>query len=115
VAMPAPEKQLLNITDRALTKLSSLLKEKEGVIGIRIGVKSGGCSGLSYVIDYAVSQSAFDEIISFDKLTILIDKKAVVFIAGTQMDYIEEKFSSGFVFSNPLETARCGCGKSFSI
>lgn len=113
--MQAPNKQLLHVTDRALEKLKSLLKEKEGATGIRIGVKSGGCSGLSYVIDYAVACSDFDEVMSFDELTILIDKKAVVFVAGASMDYIEEKFSSGFVFSNPLETARCGCGKSFSI
>lgn len=113
--MPALEKKLLNITDRALERLKSLIKQKEDAVGIRISVKSGGCSGLSYVIDYAAAFSTFDEVMSFDGLTILVDKKAVVFIAGSEMDYIEEKFSSGFVFSNPLEATRCGCGKSFSV
>lgn len=108
--------QILKVTDRALEKLKSLLSAQEGAYGIRIGVKSGGCSGLSYVIDYARSVPGnFDEVLSFDGLTILIDKKAVLFITGTEMDYVEEQFSSSFTFSNPLEKARCGCGKSFNV
>lgn len=106
--------KILSVTPRALEKLKALV-QANGAEGIRIGVRSGGCSGFSYIIDYARGQSEFDELIDLDEVRILIDKKAILFLAGTEMDYIEEQFSSGFVFANPLEKAKCGCGKSFSI
>jgi iron-sulfur cluster assembly protein len=84
-------------------------------IGIRVKVKQGGCSGWSYAIEYADTQEKFDEVIECDGVRVLIDPKAMMYIIGSEMDYSSDTFKSGFVFRNPNETSKCGCGKSFSV
>ena len=84
-------------------------------IGIRIGVRSKGCSGLSYTLEYADNKHPMDELVEQHGVTVLIDPKATLFILGTEMDYVEEKLQSGFVFRNPNEKGRCGCGESFHV
>jgi iron-sulfur cluster assembly protein len=106
----------LTITPAALDRVKVLL-EKRGKpsLGIRIGIRTKGCSGLSYTLEYADERQPMDEMIEVEGITILIDPKAILFILGTEMDYREEKLQSGFVFNNPNEKGRCGCGKSFHV
>lgn len=109
-------KQLLSITERAALEVQSLLnaRGKESV-GIKVGVRSGGCSGLSYFVEYADEVGQFDEVVKDQGVTILIDPKAIMYLIGSEMDFHEEEFKSGFIFTNPNEKARCGCGKSFNV
>jgi iron-sulfur cluster assembly accessory protein len=114
--MPALQKpSIINVTDEAVKQARLLLSAKQDAYGIRVGVKSGGCSGLSYLIEYASTLGTFDEQVVVEDVKILIDKKAVLYLIGSTMDYVEEKFKSGFVFVNPKEKMKCGCGKSFSV
>ena len=109
-------KQALAVTDAAAARIRVLL-EKRGKpsVGIRIGVRSRGCSGLSYTLEYADEKGKFDEVVEANGVTILIDPKAVMFIIGTEMDWVEDKLQSGFAFRNPNEKGRCGCGESFHV
>ena len=106
----------MSISDAALARIHQLL-EKRGKpsAGIKVGVRSRGCSGLSYTIEYADEISKFDEVVKKDDITVLIDPKAVMFLIGTEMDYVEEELKAGFVFRNPNEKGRCGCGESFHV
>ena len=108
--------QAMSVTEAAAVRIRALL-EKRGKpsVGVRIGVRARGCSGLSYTLEYADEKGKFDEIVEDKGVTILIDPKAVMFIIGTEMDYVEEKLQSGFVFRNPNEKGRCGCGESFHV
>src|SRR5258707_3636751 len=100
-------KQALLVTDAAAERIQALLaKRGKPSVGIRIGVRSRGCSGLSYTVEYADEKGRFDEIVEDKGVTILVDPKAVMFILGTEMDYVEEKLQSGFVFRNPNEKDR---------
>lgn len=117
-AKPArrPKPAAISITPAAIERVRQLI-EKRGkpTFGIRIGIRSKGCSGLSYTIEYADEPGPGDEAISQDGVTVLIDPKASLFIFGTEMDFVEEKLQSGFVFRNPNEKGRCGCGESFHV
>jgi len=110
------KKQIFTLTDKAAERIKYLLaqRDKES-LGIRVSVKTGGCSGLSYIIEYADSKADYDEIVADKGVNIIIDPKAIMFLLGTKMDYIEEKFKSGFVFNNPNEKGKCGCGESFHV
>jgi iron-sulfur cluster assembly protein len=111
-----PKKPPLLVTEKACERVRFLLEKRgQQSLGIRIGIKTKGCSGLSYAIEYADFASDYDEIMKISDLTFFIDPKALLFILGTEMDYIEEKMFSGFVFKNPNEKGRCGCGKSFHV
>ncbi len=106
----------LTITDAAAERVKVLLaKRGKPSVGIRIGVRSKGCSGMSYTLEYADEKSQFDEILEDKGVTVLIDPKATMFILGTEMDYREDKLESGFTFTNPNEKGRCGCGESFHV
>lgn len=106
----------LNVTKAALARLQILLDQRGKVsAGIRISIRTKGCSGLSYALEYADEKNSFDEIIEVSGITLMIDPKAIMFILGTEMDYVEEQMHSGFVFNNPNEKGRCGCGKSFHV
>ena len=109
-------KPLLGLTDAAANKVKSLMKETNSdVIGLRIGIKTAGCSGMKYNVEYANEIKPFEEKLISKDIVICIDPAAIMFLIGSEMDYKEEKFSSGFEFSNPNEIARCGCGESFTV
>ena len=108
--------QIIKLSDNAVSKIKEIMsKAKSSTIGVRIGVKSGGCAGMSYVMEYANDKKPNEEIIEEKGVKVLIDPKAVMYLLGTEMDYKKEKFSSQFVFNNPNETERCGCGESFKV
>jgi iron-sulfur cluster assembly protein len=110
-------KQIMSVSSKAIEQIKSLLARRgKPAFGIRVGVKSGGCSGLSYFIEYADAKNKYDEIIVVDNsINILIDPKALMYLVGTEMDYTETQFKSGFTFANPNEKVSCGCGKSFNV
>ncbi len=109
-------KQALIVTDAAAERIQALLAGRgKPSLGVRVGVRARGCSGLSYTLEYADEQGKFDEIVEDKGVTILVDPKAVMFIIGTEMDYVEEQLQSGFVFRNPNEKGRCGCGEIFHV
>ena len=109
----------LNITEDALVHIKTLLAErKEPCEGIKITVKTRGCSGLSYAIEYAVKDkniSKFDDVVNRDGMNIFIDPKVAMFLIGSEMIYKSDELNSGFDFVNPNEKGRCGCGESFKV
>ena len=108
--------QAMNVTDAAAERVRELLSQRDKpALGIRVGVRSRGCSGMSYTIEYAEEKGRFDEVVEDKGVTILIDPKATMFLIGTEMDYVEDKLQSGFTFKNPNEKGRCGCGESFHV
>ena len=84
-------------------------------VALRVGVKNGGCAGMEYTMEYAESRSALDEAVEDKGVTILVDPRAVLFLLGTEMDYVTDKLSARFVFNNPNQTDACGCGESVTI
>jgi iron-sulfur cluster assembly protein len=107
---------VITITEAAATRVKTLIaKADKPVKGLRVGVKSRGCSGLSYFVEYAEEKKKFEDVVEDKGVTIFVDPTAVMFLIGTEMDYKEDKLQSGFVFINPNEKARCGCGESFSV
>ncbi|WP_339045212.1 HesB/IscA family protein [Candidatus Mesenet endosymbiont of Agriotes lineatus] len=114
------KKDPITITNKALDRIKYLLEDKgQEVIGIRIIIKQKGCFGLKYNIEYAYEVRPFESTIAVvhdgSKIKVLIDPKAIMFILGSEMDFVEDKFSSGFIFKNPNEKGRCGCGESFYV
>lgn len=106
----------ITISDRAAEHIKALIAKREkDTYGIKVGIRTRGCSGLSYTIEYADKAEKFDEVVEEKGVRVLIDPKAVMFLIGTEMDFQEEKFKSGFTFSNPNEKGRCGCGESFHV
>ena len=109
-------KQVITLSDRAADRVKEIMTQaKETIVGVRVGVASGGCAGMSYVMEYAKKANPNDEIIEDKGVKVLIDPKAIMYLLGTEMDYKKEELSSTFVFKNPNETERCGCGESFKI
>ena len=108
--------QIIKLSDTAAARIKEIMSNADNkTIGVRIGVKSGGCAGMSYSMEYAIDKKANDEIIEDKGVKVFIDPAAIIYLLGTEMDYKKEKFSSQFVFKNPNETERCGCGESFKI
>ncbi len=111
--MPAP---LMTLTDAAAERVKQLMsKADKPIVGLRVGVKAQGCSGMSYFVEYAEEKKKFEEVVEDKGVTLLIDPAATMFLIGSEMDYKEDKLQSGFTFSNPNEKGRCGCGESFHI
>jgi iron-sulfur cluster assembly protein len=111
-----PRPQVMSVTPAAAERVKALIDGREKpTVGIRIGVRSKGCSGMSYTLEFAEAQQPMDEVVETAGVKLLIDPKASLFLIGTQMDYVEEKLKSGFVFNNPNEKGRCGCGESFHV
>lgn len=109
---PAP----IQVTSEALARVRELLAQRgKPSLGIRIGIKTKGCSGLAYNLEYVDTQNALDEAFQIEDITLFIDPKAILYILGTEMDFETSELESGFVFKNPNEKGRCGCGKSFHI
>ena len=108
--------QIIKLSDEAAARIKEIMSNADNkTIGVRIGVKSVGCDGMSYSMEYAKDKKANDEIIEDKGVKVFIDPAAIIYLLGTEMDYKKEKFSSQFVFKNPNETERCGCGESFKI
>ena len=111
-----PRPQVMAVTPTAAERVKALIEGRgKPTAGIRIGVRSKGCSGLSYTLEFADKQEPMDEVIETQGVKLLVDPKASLFLIGTEMDYEEEKLKSGFVFRNPNEKGRCGCGESFHV
>jgi iron-sulfur cluster assembly protein len=111
-----PRPQLMTVTPAAVERAKALIDSRgKQTAGIRIGVRTKGCSGLSYTLEFADKQEPMDEVVETEGLKLLIDPKASLFLIGTEMDYEEEKLKQGFVFKNPNEKGRCGCGESFHV
>ena len=109
-------KQAMEVTEAAAERIRGLLARRgTPSVGIRIGVRARGCSGLTYKLEYADEKGKFDEVVEDKGVTILIDPKATMFIIGTEMDFVDDKLQSGFTFRNPNEKGRCGCGESFHV
>ena len=107
---------VIKLSDSAVNRIKEIMSSADKTtIGVRVGVKSGGCAGLSYVMEYAKDIKPNEEIVEDKGVKVLIDPKAIMYLLGTEMDYKKDEFSSSFVFNNPNETERCGCGESFNI
>jgi iron-sulfur cluster assembly protein len=114
--MALPKFKVMTLTDAAAERVKSIIaRADKPIAGLRVGVKNGGCAGMSYTMEYAESVTPLDEVIEDKGVTVLIDPKAVLFLLGTQMDFQTTKLSSGFVFNNPNQTSACGCGESVAI
>ena len=107
---------IIKLSDNAALRIKEIMSNAEkNAIGVRVSVKSGGCAGMSYVMEYSREVNPNDELIEDKGVKVLIDPKAIMYLLGTEMDYKKEKFSSQFVFKSPNETERCGCGESFKV
>jgi iron-sulfur cluster assembly protein len=108
--------KVMTLTDAAAERVREIMANADTpMAGLRVGVKNGGCAGMSYTMEWASSVAPLDEVIEDKGVTVLIDPKAVLFLLGTQMDFEASKLSSGFVFKNPNQTSACGCGESVAI
>jgi len=113
---PKTARRAVKLTEIAQEKVKAMLDRRgKPSAGIRVGVRSKGCSGFSYSLEYADTIEEGDEKASFEGFDVLIDAKALMFVLGTEMDWVEEPMKSGFVFRNPNEAGRCGCGESFRV
>ena len=109
-------KNVITLSEKAADRIKEIMsKDNNKSIGVRVGVKSGGCAGMSYIMEYTQEINPNDEIIEEKGVKVFIDSSAIMYLLGTEMDYKNEEFSSNFVFKNPNETERCGCGESFKI
>jgi len=109
-------KQAITLSNSAATRIKEIMsKDENKSLGVRLGVKSGGCAGMSYIMEYAKEINPNDEVIEDKGVKVFVDPGAIMYLLGTEMDYKKDEFSSTFVFKNPNETERCGCGESFKI
>ena len=107
---------IIKLSNNAALRIKEIMSSDENQsLGVRVSVKTGGCAGMSYVMDYTKEVNPSDEIIEDKGVKVFVDSAAVMYLLGTEMDYKKEELSSSFVFNNPNETERCGCGESFKI
>jgi iron-sulfur cluster assembly protein len=107
--------QVMTLTDKAAARVAAITASKPGVIGLKIGVKKGGCAGMEYTMTWAETQDKFDEVVESKGAKVLIDPMAVLYLLGTEMDFTTTKLSSTFVFNNPNQKSACGCGESVNL
>jgi len=113
MATARPRPQVMRLSDAAAARIKEIMaKSDRPFAGVRVGVKNGGCAGMSYTLEYAEKANPTDEVINDKGVTLLVDPKAVMFLLGTEMDYKVDKLSAQFVFNNPNQTSACGCGES---
>lgn len=112
--MATAKQAIMTLTEAAANRAHELLSASDKA-ALRVGVKNGGCAGMSYTLEYAEAVGAYDEVIEDKGVKIVIDPKALMFLFGTEMDFEATKLGSGFVFNNPNQTGSCGCGESVSI
>ncbi|OSM02406.1 HesB/IscA family protein [Magnetofaba australis] len=108
--------QQITLTEKAAGRVKAMLDQRGTPDAfIRLGVATAGCSGFSYKLEYADEPEEGDKVFEQHGVKLVVDPKSLLFIAGTEMDYVTENFKSGFKFGNPNETSRCGCGESFKV
>ena len=108
--------QVIKLSQNAAERIKDIMsKAEDTTIGVRVGVQSGGCAGMSYIMEYAKEINPNDEVLEDKGVKVFVDSAAIIYLLGTEMDYKKEELSSTFVFNNPNETERCGCGESFKI
>lgn len=113
---PRPRPQVMRLTEAAANRIRDIMaKADKPIEGLRVGVKNGGCAGMSYTMEFAEARQPTDEVVEDKGVRILIDPKAVLFLLGTEMDYKTDKLSAQFVFNNPNQTSACGCGESVEL
>ena len=113
---PRPRPKVMTLTDAAAARVADIMgKSTEPVVGLRIGVKNGGCAGMEYTMEWAEEQKPFDEVVEDKGVKVLIDPKAILFLLGTEMDFQASALKSGFTFNNPNQTSACGCGESVQL
>ena len=106
----------VRLSDAAAERIREIMANAEGKVqGVRVGVTNGGCAGMSYTMDYADAPQPFEEVVEDQGVKVFIDPKAIMFLIGTEMDFVREKLGSRFVFNNPNQTAACGCGESVTL
>lgn len=111
-----PRPQVMSLTDAAAERVKQIIaNSSEPVIGLRVGIKKGGCAGMEYTMEYASERAPHEDVVEDKGVTIFIEPKAILFLLGTEMDYKVDKLSANFVFNNPNETSACGCGESVAI
>jgi iron-sulfur cluster assembly protein len=114
--MVLPKLKVISLTDAAANRVRELMSSSaKPIVGLRVGVKNGGCAGMSYTMEYAENVSPLDEVVEEKGVKVLIDPKAILFLLGTEMDFQTTKLASQFVFNNPNQTSACGCGESVAI
>lgn len=108
--------KVVTLSDAAAARVNEIMSAaNENFIGVRIGVKNGGCAGMEYTMDYATEVGPLDEVAEENGIKVIIDPKAILFLIGTEVDFVVEKLSQKFVFKNPNQTDACGCGESVTI
>ena len=108
--------KVVTLTERAAERIKTIMADADRPIaGLRVGVRNGGCAGMSYTMEYAEERRAGEDMVEDRGVTVFIDPKAVLFLLGTEMDFRTEKLASQFVFNNPNQTSACGCGESVAI
>lgn len=106
----------IRLSEAAATRIRDIMEKADGrYAGVRVGVTNGGCAGMSYTMDYAEAAGSLDEVIEDQGVRIFIDPKAIMFLIGTEMDFVRDKLAARFVFNNPNQTAACGCGESVTL
>lgn len=105
----------ITITETAAEHIKNMLAKNGNAIGLKLGTETHGCSGLGYTVDYVEEASEGDELVEDKGVKVFVDRKALLFLLGTVMDWEDTMFSTGFKFSNPNEKGRCGCGESFHV
>lgn len=115
-AAPRARPKVVSLTDAAAERIKEIMANSDkDLIGLRVGVENGGCAGMAYTMEYAEEKNPHDELVEDKGVSILIDPKAILFLFGTEMDFLVDTLSSGFVFNNPNQTSACGCGESVTI
>jgi iron-sulfur cluster assembly protein len=113
---PRPRPQVIRLTDAAAERIKYVMANAATpVLGVRVGVRNGGCAGMSYTMEYAERIDKAVEVVEEKGVRVLIDPRAVLFLLGTEMDYKTDKLSAQFVFNNPNQTSACGCGESVQL
>ena len=106
----------VKLTEAAAARVRQIMAGAEGqYLGVRVGVTNGGCAGMSYTMEYADAAKPFEEVMEDKGVKVFIDPKAILFLIGTELDFVQEKLGARFVFNNPNQTSACGCGKSVQI
>ena len=111
-----PRPQVISLSDAAAERIKYVMANAaKPVVGVRVGIKNGGCAGMTYTMEYAEEVGKTDEVVEDKGVRVLIDPKAILFLLGTEMDYKSDKMAAQFVFNNPNQTSACGCGESVQL